>query len=93
MVVIDQLIHAFHYGFNEDPGRPAANNLIEGSVTQVVQLLDDIGDKTFGLGELQTEHEAWRSTTSGMVLRRRSAPGPTVDEPPESYDSSIGMTP
>jgi hypothetical protein len=73
MVLIDQLIHAFHYGLRQDPGRPAANNLIEGSVAQVVQLLDEIGGTTFGLSELRAEHASWQSTTSGMVRRRRSS--------------------
>lgn len=73
MVLIDELIHAFHYGLINDPGRPAANNLIEGSVAQVVELLDDFGDRTFGLSELSSHHAAWQSTTSGMVQRRRSS--------------------
>lgn len=37
MVMIDRLIHSFHWSFKEDqPLRSAANNLIEGSHNQVI---------------------------------------------------------
>jgi len=43
MVLIDELIHAFHQGIVAGmPHRSAANNLIEGSYHQVVALLDGL---------------------------------------------------
>jgi hypothetical protein len=71
IVLIDALIHAFHVGLRGDEGRPAGNNLLEGNVTDVVQLLDAIGDRTFGITELDAHHAAWRTTASELVRRRR----------------------
>jgi hypothetical protein len=55
ILLIDQLIHAFHQGIVAGlPHRSAANNLIEGSHTQVLALLDQLayGDaSTPGLRE------------------------------------------
>ena len=77
VICIDQLIHAFHVTLRREAGRPAANNLMEGSVTQVVALLDSIGGTTFGLDEVASQHEGWQSTTSEMVRRRRQSGGET----------------
>ena len=61
MLLIDQLIHAFHAGLTE-PGRPAGANLIEGSLGTVIRFLDALtsaGTSTAGLGDSRT---AWRRT-------------------------------
>ena len=61
MLLIDQLIHAFHLGLT-DIGRPAAANLIEGSLREVIQFLDALtnnGASAAGVGDSKA---AWRRT-------------------------------
>jgi hypothetical protein len=61
MLLIDQLIHAFHLSLTEI-GRPVAANLIVGSLTEVIQFLDALtnaGTSAAGLGDSHTE---WRQT-------------------------------
>jgi hypothetical protein len=67
MVCIDQLIHAFHIslqtgGFN----RSFANNLIEGSHDQVVELLDGLS-----AAPGRVDKEQWRAEVKSMYARRR----------------------
>jgi hypothetical protein len=59
MLLIDQLIHAFHVGLTE-LGRPVGANLIEGSLGEVIRFLDALtndGASAAGLGDSRTE---WR---------------------------------
>ena len=56
MLLIDQLIHAFHIGLKEI-GRPVAANLIEGSLKDVIRFLDKLtsGDASAaGIGDSRT---------------------------------------
>lgn len=67
MLCIDQLIHAFHIGLTSDEGhRAAANNLIEGSHEQVVELLDRLYEKEGGVDKAK-----WRAEINAMYTRRR----------------------
>ena len=53
MLLIDRLIHAFHWSLRHNrPHGPAANNLIEGSHADVVAFLDRLAD-----GEVQAQRE------------------------------------
>jgi hypothetical protein len=71
MLCIDQLIHAFHISLRDGkPGRSFANNLIEGSHQQVVDLLDRLFSIPGGV-----EKEAWRAEVGQMFQRRRGAAG------------------
>ena len=60
MLAVDRLIHAFHYSLRADPTlptRPAAVNLIEGRLTDIVPFLDEL---TYGIGSprlLETRRE------------------------------------
>jgi hypothetical protein len=66
MLAIDQLIHAFHWDLElQLPNRPAGNNLIEGSLEQVIDLLDRL---TFG--DDPQAQAAWRATLAVMQKRR-----------------------
>jgi hypothetical protein len=61
MVLIDQLIHAFHIGVKEI-GRPVAANLIEGSLKDVIHFLEKLtsgGASATGIGDSRT---AWKQT-------------------------------
>jgi hypothetical protein len=67
MVCIDQLIHTFHRNMQSGkPGRSFANNLIEGSHDQVVELLDRLSARLEGV-----DKEEWRADVSRMYSRRR----------------------
>jgi hypothetical protein len=67
MVCIDQLIHAFHISLRTGKaGRSFANNLIEGSHDQVVDLLDRLFSSRNGV-----DKEQWRAEVNRMVNRRR----------------------
>jgi hypothetical protein len=54
MLLIDQLIHAFHVGLTE-LGRPVGANLIEGSMKEVIQFLDNLTN-----GPAYESREVWR---------------------------------
>jgi hypothetical protein len=67
MVCIDQLIHAFHIGLQTGKaGRSFANNLIEGSHDQVVELLDRLSAKPD-----RVDKEEWRIEVKRMYSHRR----------------------
>jgi hypothetical protein len=66
MVLIDQLIHSFHWSLHEKlPARSAANNLIEGEHDQVVEFLDQL------TGIDQALKAQWRQTMQQMIKRRK----------------------
>lgn len=66
MIAIDTLIHSFHIDLKANlPNRTAANNLIEGSLRQVVDILDR-------LSGIQPENDViFRETVQQMWERRR----------------------
>jgi len=66
MLAVDRLIHAFHWDAELDlPNRAFANNLIEGSLKDVVALLDR-------LSAIDPEaKQRWRETIDVMWQRRR----------------------
>jgi predicted RNA-binding Zn-ribbon protein involved in translation (DUF1610 family) len=62
MLMIDQLLHAFHISLKEDIGRPVAANLIEGSLKDVIHFLDTLTSgemSATGIGDSRT---AWKQT-------------------------------
>jgi hypothetical protein len=59
MLLIDQLIHAFHVGLRE-LGRPAAANLIQGSLAEVIDFLDALTSGGASIAELGDSRETWR---------------------------------
>ncbi len=62
MLLIDQLIHAFHVSLQHGIGRPVAANLIEGSLKDVIHFLDKLtsGDvSATGIGDART---TWKQT-------------------------------
>ena len=66
MVLIDGLIHSFHWRIQEKlPAHAAANNLIEGEHDQVIEFLDK-------LSGLDTDRKGeWRETMQQMMQRRK----------------------
>ena len=72
MILIDQLIHAFHWDLKAGlPNRSTANNLIEGSHNEVVAFLDQLTYGDAGTPGLADSRAAWRQTADVMMRRRR----------------------
>ncbi len=61
MLLIDQLIHAFHIGLKEI-GRPVAANLIEGSLREVIHFLDQLTSGEESASGLEDSRTKWRQT-------------------------------
>jgi len=75
LVLIDQLIHAFHQSLRYPlPHRSAASNLIEGNHEQVVAFLDQLTEGTASSPELQDTHTAWKITMQQMQAFRHAKP-------------------
>lgn len=65
MILIDTLIHSFHWDLKANlPNRAAGNNLIEGSLKQVVAILDD-------LSGIQPDNDIQFKQTAQDMWRRR----------------------
>jgi hypothetical protein len=66
MLLIDQLIHAFHVGL-QDTGRPVAANLIQGSLMEVISFLETLttaGTSATGIG---ASRDQWRRTLASAA--------------------------
>jgi hypothetical protein len=73
MLAIDALIHACHGQFKGAMGRPAACNLIEGTMHELIAFLDELayGDlSTAGVGEVRAR---WRTDVESAPWVRRRA--------------------
>ena len=73
MLLIDQLIHAFHWSIKYSvPHRAAANNLIEGNHKQVIAFLDSLAYGDQSTPGTQETRAAWRNTAEEMQRFRQS---------------------
>jgi hypothetical protein len=73
MILIDQLIHAFHQSAKLPvPHRAAAHNVIEGDHRQVVAFLDGLAYGEGSTPGLQATRDVWRKTAHDMQTLRRS---------------------
>jgi hypothetical protein len=61
MVLIDQLIHAFHVSLN-DIGRPVAANLIAGTLAEVIDFLDALTNEGTSASGMSSARAQWRDT-------------------------------
>jgi hypothetical protein len=59
MLLIDQLIHAFHTGLTE-LGRPVGANLIQGSLKDVILFLDGLTNSPDSAAGISGSGDAWR---------------------------------
>ncbi len=72
MILIDTLIHSFHFDLVQNlPNRSVANNLLEGSLKQVVDILD-------GLSGIQPENDRVFKETVATMWRRRQPKRPVI---------------
>jgi len=65
MLLIDQLIHAFHTGLTE-LGRPVAANLIQGSLKEVIHFLYDLSNDTTRGSKIGISGDEWRCTIENI---------------------------
>jgi hypothetical protein len=65
MLLIDQLIHAFHIGLTE-LGRPVGANLIEGTLKEVIGFLDALTNGPQSAAGLGGSRDAWRQNIEGV---------------------------
>ena len=78
MVLIDQLLHAFHVNLHEI-GRPAAANLIAGTLAEVIQFLDALTNDGTNPSEMSNSHEQWQRTLAAaswsqpFITRKRAS--------------------
>lgn len=73
MLLIDRLIHAFHHDLKRNAyNRPAAANLIEGNLRQVIEFLDRLTYGPAGTPGLQQSQAEWREklAASGLSVSR-----------------------
>jgi hypothetical protein len=69
MLAIDALIHACHGEWQGGPGRPAACNLIEGSMSELIPFLDELAygpQSSEGIAEARAE---WDARERGSHIR------------------------
>jgi predicted RNA-binding Zn-ribbon protein involved in translation (DUF1610 family) len=69
MLLIDQLIHAFHVGLT-DIGRPVAANLIEGKLAEVIRFLDALTNGDASGAGASDARAAWRRTLEAASWSR-----------------------
>jgi hypothetical protein len=62
MILIDQLIHAFHISLQHGIGRPVAANLIEGSLKDVIHFLDQLASGNASAASIGDSRTAWKET-------------------------------
>jgi hypothetical protein len=71
MILIDQLIHAFHQGIRKGmPHRSAANNLIQGSHREVVAFLDGLTYADGSTPGVRESRDQWRVKMKDVDLAR-----------------------
>jgi hypothetical protein len=61
MMLIDRLIHRWHWEMTNKPTRPGAVNLIEGRIRDVTAFLDGITYSDKSTPGLQTNRQGWRN--------------------------------
>jgi hypothetical protein len=76
MILIDRLMHAYHHTLTQQPTRVAAVNLIEGTMTTVIGLLDGLTYGAQSSPELVRSRQEWRAKLEQLRAgRRRRGPG------------------
>jgi ribosomal protein L37AE/L43A len=69
MLLIDRLVHSFHWSADTGPRRPSAVNLIEGKMGEVIAFLDQL---SYGKGSTpgtKRQRAAWRKSMSDALER------------------------
>lgn len=67
MLLIDALLHAYHWEAAQNPTRPVAVNMIQGTIHSVVALLEDLG---FGSDpQMRDNYAQWQENVRLVRLR------------------------
>jgi hypothetical protein len=69
MLLIDRLIHEFHYSLRGEPGHPtraACVNLIQGRLTDVVAFLDELTYGNNAVPQIAQTRDTWRANVDAM---------------------------
>ncbi len=69
MLLIDQLIHAFHFG-QAELGRPVGANLIEGSLKEVILFLDGLTNSPDSAAGIGSSRDTWRRNLESISWTR-----------------------
>ncbi len=69
MLLIDQLIHAFHFGLTEF-GRPVGANLIEGSLKEVILFLNALTNGPASATGIGSSQDTWRRNIESVSWAR-----------------------
>jgi DNA-directed RNA polymerase subunit RPC12/RpoP len=78
MLLIDRLIHGFHYSIETGPRRPSAVNLIEGRLWEVIEFLNELTYGDEGTPGIKDRAASWRAD---MNTALRSWGARTLGEP------------
>jgi len=81
MLLIDRLLHAFHWAVSTGPRRPAAINLIQGRLSEVIQFLDSLTYSTSSTPGTRETLSTWRGEMSTAL---QSWGAPPLDDPREA---------
>ena len=72
MLLIDQLIHAFHLGLTEtELGRPVGANLIEGALKEVIFFLDGLTNGPASAAGIEDSHDVWHRNLESISWARQ----------------------
>jgi hypothetical protein len=74
MLAIDAMIHACHGQFRDAMGRPAACNLIEGTMKELVVFLDELAYGPQGTPGVSERRREWREQLDGTAWLRSILP-------------------
>ena len=72
MLLIDRLIHVFHWEQTEQPGRPGAKNLIQDKPDDVLTFLNDLTNSAPRDPVIQRRRAAWQETQERVRKRMRA---------------------
>ena len=64
MLLIDQLVHAFHLSLQHGIGRPVVTNLMEGSLKDVIDFLDKLTSGEANASGIGEARKAWKQMLS-----------------------------
>jgi hypothetical protein len=78
MLLIDRLIHGFHYNIETGPRRPSAVNLIEGRLGEVIEFLNEL---TYGDASTPGTRETAAAWREDMNTALRSWGAKTLGDP------------
>jgi len=66
MVLIDQLVHGFHWSLEHDPTRPVAVNLIQGRLGEVIAFLDSLSYGEESTPGTKEQREEWVTNSQNV---------------------------